>query len=199
MAGRKSDIPAAPETSQPFDASIPSLRMNQDAAREWFAIRTKPQQEQIAKLHYQRQGYVVYLPMMRTIVRHARRTEEKLKPFFPGYLFLHLAPLERNWVAISSTRGALGPICFGDQYVPVPDWIIADLQAKEDGSGAVPLAELREKWLTPGAAVAVQLDDDTSVQGLFYSFSGEENVVVLLSFLNRQVKATLPLDRVQRQ
>ncbi len=172
--------------------------MKQSVSREWFAIRTKPQQEQVAKLHYEWQGYVVYLPMMRTIVRHARRTEEKLKPFFPGYLFLHLAPAERNWVAISSTRGALGPICFGDQYVPVPDWIIDDLQAKEDAGGAVPLVDLQKKGLTPGVAVAVQLDD-TSAQGLFYSFSGEENVVVLLSFLNRQVKATLSLDRVQRQ
>ncbi|OGQ87765.1 MAG: hypothetical protein A2512_10635 [Deltaproteobacteria bacterium RIFOXYD12_FULL_56_24] len=171
--------------------------MNQDASREWFAIRTKPQQEQTARLHYQRQGYVVYLPMMRVIVRHARKVEEKLKPFFPGYLFLHLAPLEQNWVAISSTRGALGPIFFGDQYPPVPDWIIADLQAKEDASGAVPLAELQKKGLAPGIAVAVQLDDDTSAQGLFYSFSGQDNVVVLLNFLNRQVKTTLPLDRVK--
>jgi transcriptional antiterminator RfaH len=196
---RKNDIPVAPDTGQFFNFSIHPPCMNQDAAREWFAIRTKPQQEQVAKLHYQRQGYGVYLPMMRTIVRHARRTEEKLKPFFPGYLFLYLAPLERNWVAISSTRGALGPICFGDQYVPVPDWIIADLQAKEDGNGGVPLAELQKKGLTRGAKVAVQLDDDTSAQGLFYSFSGPDNVVVLLSFLNRQVKATLSLDRVQRQ
>jgi transcriptional antiterminator RfaH len=187
------------DPDQSFAASIHPPCMNQDAPREWFAIRTKPQQEQVAKLHYQRQGYVVYLPMMRTIVRHARRTEEKLKPFFPGYLFLHLASLERNWVAISSTRGALGPICFGDQYPPVPDWIIADLQTKEDASGAVPLAELQKKGLTPGAAVAVQLDDDTSAQGLFYSFSGQENVVVLLSLLNRQVKTTISLNRVLRQ
>lgn len=184
---------------EPFDINIHLLRMKEDAPRAWFAIRTKPQQEQVAKLHYQRQGYVVYLPLMRTIVRHARRTEEKLKPFFPGYLFLSLAPAERNWVEISSTRGALGPICFGDRYVPVPDWIIADLQAKEDTNGAVPVAELQKKGLTPGAAVAVQLDGDTAAPGLFYSFSGQENVVVLLSFLNRQVKTALHVDRVQRQ
>lgn len=173
--------------------------MKQDDSKEWFAIRAKPQQEQVARLHYERQGYVVYLPLMRVIVRHARRCEEKLKPFFPGYLFLHLAPGERNWVAISSTRGALGPVCFGDQYPPVPEWIIADLKAREDKSGSVPLAELRKKGLNPGTAVAVQLDDDTSAHGLFYSFSGQDNVVVLLDFLNRQVKTTLPLDMVQRQ
>jgi hypothetical protein len=79
-------------------------------------------------------------------------------------------------------------------------WVVrVDLQAKEDGSGAVPLADLQRTGLKPGAAVLVQLDDDTSTQGLFYSFSGQENVVVLWSLLNRQVKATLSLDRAQRQ
>lgn len=164
--------------------------------REWFAIRAKPQQEQIARINYERQGYVVYLPLMRVVVRHARKREEKLKPFFPGYLFLHLSPAERNWVTISATRGVLGPVCFGERYVPVPDWVIADLKAREE-SGAVSLAELRKKTLTPGVGIEVQLDDDTTAQGLFYSFSGQDNVVVLLSLLNRQVKTTLPLDRVQ--
>jgi hypothetical protein len=81
--------------------------MKQSASREWFAIRTKLQPKQVAKLYYERQGYVVYLPIMRTIVRHARRIMEKLKSFFPGYLFLHLALLEKNWAAISSTRALL--------------------------------------------------------------------------------------------
>jgi transcriptional antiterminator RfaH len=97
-------------------------------------------------------------------------------------------------VAISATRGALGPICFGDQYVPVPDWIIADLQAREDGSGAVPLVESQKKGLTPGAAVAVQLDDDTFAQGLFYSFSGQENVVVLLVAPSNPTVSLFPLS-----
>jgi len=164
--------------------------------REWFAICTKPRQENVARTHYERQGYEVYLPMKRVVVRHARKREEKLKPFFPGYLFLLLAPQERNWVTISSTRGALGPVCFGERYVPVPDWIIAGLKAKEE-DGAVSLAALRKRTLTPGAEIEVRLDDDTTASGLFDSFSGQDNVVVLLSLLNRQVKTTLPVDMVQ--
>ncbi|HSR36420.1 MAG TPA: transcription termination/antitermination NusG family protein, partial [Desulfurivibrionaceae bacterium] len=51
--------------------------------REWFAIRTKPNRETNARLQYERQGYVVYLPLIRKKVRHARRKEEVLRPFFP--------------------------------------------------------------------------------------------------------------------
>lgn len=163
--------------------------------REWFAIRTKPNRELHARLQYERQGYVVYLPLIRKVVRHARRKEEVLRPFFPGYLFLHLAPPERQWVTIASTRDAIGPVRFGDQYVPIPDWVIDDLRARE-ADGAISLAELQRERLTPGAAVEVRLDADTTTSGLVYSLRGEENVVVLLQLMGRQVKTTVPLDQV---
>ena len=81
--------------------------LDRDAPREWFAIRTKPQQEQVDKLHYKRQGYVVYLPMMRTIVWHVSRTMAKLKLFL-GYLSLSLTlPNATVWRS-SPARGVLG-------------------------------------------------------------------------------------------
>lgn len=166
--------------------------------REWFAIRTKPNRELNARLQYERQGFVVYLPMIRKIVRHARRKEEVLRPFFPGYLFLHLAPEERNWVTIASTRDALGPVRFGDQYVPVPAWVIDDLKTREEG-GAILLAALQKAQLRPGAAVEVRLDEATTAPGLVYSLRGEENVVVLLQLMGRQVKTTVPVDQVSPQ
>jgi len=39
-----------------------------------------------------------------------------------------------------------GPICFGDQYVPGPNWIITELQAKEDGRGAGPVGVQKNGW-----------------------------------------------------
>lgn len=164
-------------------------------ACEWFAIRTKPNKEQHARLEYERQGYVVYLPLIRKTVRHARRKEEVLRPFFPGYLFLHLAPSERHWVTIGSTRNAIGPVRFGDQYVPVPDWVVDDLKAREE-SGAISLTALQKERLSPGAAVEVKLDETTTVSGLVYSLRGEENVVVLLELMGRQVKTTVSVDQV---
>jgi len=167
-------------------------------AREWFAIRTKPNKEQQARLEYERQGYVVYLPLIRKTVRHARRKEEVLRPFFPGYLFLHLAPSERHWVSIASTRNTIGPVRFGDQYVPLPDWVIDDLRAREEG-GAISLAALQKERLAPGAAVEVRIDETTTAPGLVYSLRGEENVVVLLELMGRQVRATVPLEQVDRR
>ena len=165
--------------------------------RQWYAIRTKAKQEETARLHYQRQGYQVYLPQIRATVRHARRTTEKLVAFFPGYLFLYLAPAEQNWTAIASTRGSQGALCFGDTYLPIPDWVIDDLKAREDRTCAIPEADLKKEKLTPGSLVSVNIGGVENVQGVVYSTRGAENVEVLLTILSRQVKATVTLDHIK--
>lgn len=165
--------------------------------RLWYAIRTKARQEETARLNYHRQGYHVYLPQLRTTVRHARRTTEKLAAFFPGYLFLHLAPAERNWTAIASTRGSQGALRFGDTYVPIPDWVVADLRSREDSTSAIPMAGLMREKLVPGCIVTVNMAGEESIQGVVYSSRGSENVNVLLSILGRQVKTTVSLARIQ--
>ena len=163
----------------------------------WYAIRTKPHKEQIARLNYENQGLTVFLPLMRLIRRHARRSEEVLRPVFPGYLFLLLAPVQRNWTAIAATRGVIGPVCFGAAHVPVPDWVIRALQEKGDDQGVLrPGAFTREK-LIPGTGVEVDLEGGSSARGIFCSFQGEENVLVLLDILKRQVRATVPLASVR--
>lgn len=164
--------------------------------RLWYAVRAKPHKERIAVVNYRNQGLEVYLPLMRMAVSHARRREMVLRPVFPGYLFLRLAPEERNWTAISSTRGVIGPVHFGESYVPVPDWVIAELRAKEDDGGIIQLGDFLRTKLAPGSAVEVKLEGGGSARGFFCSFRGEENVLILLDIMQRQVKTILPLDRV---
>lgn len=165
----------------------------------WYAIRTKAKQEDIARSHYERQGYRVYLPQLRSTVRHARRITEKLVAFFPGYLFLHLAPGERNWTAISSTRGSLGALCFGDTYVPTPAWVIDDLKAREDKNRAIPMDDLMKEKLVPGCIVTVNMAGEEAIQGVVYSTRGAENVDVLLTILGRQVKAKVAISRIESE
>jgi transcriptional antiterminator RfaH len=61
----------------------------QETQRKWFAVRTKARQEEIAAMHYMRQGFSVYSPKAQSIRRHARKTEQLMRPLFPGYIFLH--------------------------------------------------------------------------------------------------------------
>ncbi len=163
---------------------------------KWFVIRTKPHREMNARLQYERQQYEVYLPIIRTVVRHARSKKEVLRPFFPGYLFLRLDPETCDWISICSTYDVAGPIRFGDEYVPVPDWVIDDLKAREI-DGVICLQPVSPEWLVPGAAIGVRVNEGVIVPGIVYSDRGKDNVIVLLELLGREVKSRIPLDRLQ--
>lgn len=163
----------------------------------WYAIRIKPHKEELARANYHNQGLVVYLPQMRCRVRHARRVKEVLRPVFPGYLFLELDPECCDWTAVSSTRGVLGPVRFGDHYPPVPDWVIESLRAKEDEQRLITPGSFHRPHLQPGCEVEVEMDGPEPVKGFFCNFNGRDNVEVLLDLLQRQVRAKVPLDRVR--
>ena len=108
---------------------------------EWYAVQTKPHKEFVALKNYQNQGFSGYLPMVLKTVRHARKKQEVIRPFFPGYLFLHLSSEEQDWPAISSTIGSLCPVKFGDRYPVVPDEIVEGLKARENDEGFISLLE----------------------------------------------------------
>jgi len=162
--------------------------------KQWFAVRCKPRKESTACEEFERQGFEVYLPRELKLIRHARRMEKMPRPFFPGYLFLHLSREERYWTAIRSTRGAVGTVHFGNFYPPVPDSVIASLRALEDEAGFIRHGEDPISPFAPGTRIVVREGQFSGIEGIFVCRSGEERAMVLLEMLQRQVKAKLPLS-----
>ncbi len=165
--------------------------------REWFAIRSKPHKETLAQINFERQGFSVFLPTIQKTVRHARQTKSVVRPFFPGYLFLHLSELEQNWPTISSTRGVLNPVKFGDRYPVVPDVVIEELKNRIDTNGHVPLVEEYVR-IKKGQAVKVVSGELEGLYGMFQCVRGEDRAIVLLDFLRRATTATVPLASIEK-
>ncbi len=172
------------------------LEHQDNRERRWFAVRSKPRQEHVARLNYEQQGYHVYLPVVQTVRRHARKVEQVMRPLFPGYLFLHLAPEERAWTAIGSTKGAIGPVRFGDCFPQVPDWIISGIKNRECDQGFIPLRALSEKILKSGNRVVVAIGNQ-EMEGIFLNFRDKERVVILLDMLKRQMQVVAPLTSLK--
>lgn len=164
--------------------------------KKWFAVRTKPRQEQIATMHYNRQGLAVYAPMVQSMRRHARRTDQVMRPLFPGYIFLQLSPEEQDWTAIGSTIGAIGPVRFNDYSPPVPDWVIAGIRVRENDKGFIPLRSLGDNRLKPGARVTVAMGDK-ELEGIFLNFRDEDRVILLLDILQRQLPVVASLTKLK--
>ena len=165
--------------------------------KQWFAVRTQPMKEPLAMTHYRRQGYEVWFPRIRKTVRHARKIKKVLRPLFPGYIFLHLAPEERNWVTIASTIGAIGPVRFGDYYPPVPEWLIQELKQREAEEGFIPMPFDDSLGLKPGDRITVTDENNTEIQGIFQALKGEDRALILLDLLKREVPAEVPLAAIK--
>ena len=56
----------------------------------WYAVQTLPNRENLAVSHLERQGFYVWLPRIKRVIRHARQTKCVRRPLFPGYLFIKL-------------------------------------------------------------------------------------------------------------
>ena len=66
-------------------------------------------------------------------IRHARRFKKVLRPLFPGYVFVRVAPDRQRWRPILSTYGVRTLIRFGSDIALLDDTFILGLKAREEG------------------------------------------------------------------
>jgi transcriptional antiterminator RfaH len=170
---------------------------SKESCRQWFAIQTRVGKESYAKEQFERQAFETYLPVILQRCSHARKISWQERAFFPGYLFLHLAPDEQRWTTINSTYGALGVTRFGNYYPSVPDAIIHELRAQHDDSGLISLPSSKpEAPFKHGEKVRVIRGPMSDVEAIFQCMQGKGRVLVLMNLLGRQSKVELPIDLV---
>ncbi len=168
--------------------------MNVSATKSWFLVYSKPRQEETAKRHLERQGYVVYLPRATQNRRRGGRRVTVVEPLFPRYLFIHLDAHTDNWGPIRSTVGVTALVRFGAEPARVPDALIALLHSHESGTG---MHEWAQTDLRAGQTVRVGEGAFEGYEGIFLARSSRERVVVLLDILGRPVRARLTADQIE--
>jgi len=156
--------------------------------RSWFAIRTKPRQEMIARDQLEQQGFEVYLPLVNTRITHARKVSWQPRPFFSGYLFMHLAKEEQRWTTIRSTVGVLAPVSFGDFYPPLPNAAIDLLQSRHDEHGYITVISNPAAPFKAGDAVRLHDGSLKGLEGVFLEMRGQDRAMVLLNWLQKKMR-----------
>ncbi len=164
--------------------------------RQWFAVRTKPRQEQYAKEQFSRQGFEVYLPQTLVLISHARKKGWVERPFFPGYMFLNLAIDEQRWSSIASTYGAVGAVSFGTQYPSIPNEVINTLKAHENEQGVILCESRPSEPFRPEQKIRVICGPMRDLEGIFQVMGGKDRVLILMELLNRTISVRLPLEQV---
>ena len=162
--------------------------------RSWYLVLSKPQQEKVALAHLERQGYSVYLPLLRQVRRRRSRRCVVIEPMFPRYLFVHLSSEVDDWGPIRSTRGVMRLIRFGNTPAEVPDDFVAELKCRETSDG---VHELPDPQYKPGDSVRISSGSLAGYEAVFAARTGKERVLLLLHIAGKEARVQLPVDRIE--
>ena len=156
------------------------------SARRWYVVHTQSNGEVRADLNLRRQGFATYLPRYARRRSHARRHEVVRRPLFPRYLFVGVDLARDRWRASHSTVGVNRLVLAGEEPLPVPDRVVDDIRAREDGDGLVVLG--LPAGLGPGNRIRLVDGIFADAKGVLERVADDRRVAILLELLGREVR-----------
>ncbi len=154
----------------------------------WYAIHSHPNKEELLWEQILSHGFETFYPRVR--VHPVNPRARKIKPYFPGYLFVR-ADLGSTGISLFHWMPyATGLVSFGGEPSIVPDHLISTIQQR--------IGEIAEAGgvlfdqLQPGDAVTIHSGPFAGYEAIFdVRLAGSERVRVLLKMLSEN---TVPLE-----
>lgn len=145
----------------------------------WYVLNVKPHKERIVNRFLRSKGVEVYFPTLR--VEPVNPRASTIRPYFPGYLFVHLDLQDRGQNALRWTPGTRGLVRFGSEPAMVPDTLIDELRKRVAQAN-----EMRDDpELKSGDRVRITGGPFEGYEGLFDTYlSGQDRAQILLAFLH---------------
>jgi transcriptional antiterminator RfaH len=163
----------------------------------WYVLRSKPNKEQLLWEQLRIRNIETFYPRLR--VNPVNPRARKVKPYFPGYIFIHadleqIAPSTLQWMP-----GALGFVAFDAQPSTVPEGLIHAVKRRVDEINAAG-GEIFD-GLKQGDVVEIQSGPFAGYEAIFDArLAGNERVKVLLKMLQgKSTKMEIPAALLKRK
>ena len=162
----------------------------------WYVMQSKPQKESFLNEQLYLRGIETYYPKIR--INPVNPRSKKVKPYFPGYLFLRV-DLEKvgsstlNWIP-----GASSLVSYGGEPAYVSDALVQSIQRRID-DGDIAGKDVVQNF-NHGDVVTIHSGLFSGYRAIFDSrLKGNERIRVLLEMLqNRQVCVELSRGQIER-
>ncbi len=150
-------------------------------AENWYALWVKPHKENTVLRIVESQNIDAFMPMVKVKPKNPRAA--KIRPYFPGYMFIRsdldaLGANYFNWMV-----GAHGLVSFGNDPVVIPPNLINELKdtiAQIEAAGGVVNQQFKQ-----GDKVRITSGPFAGYDAMFdMTLRGNERVQVLLAFLS---------------
>ncbi len=163
----------------------------------WFAVVTKPRQEQIAMENLLRQGFECFLPMAQNpYQRRSNNHKRIIEPLFPRYLFLRAIASSQNLAPVRSTLGVVSMVRFGTELAAVPEPVIDNIKNRmEPDTGLIRIEPLPVK---PGDKVRVFDGPLAGINGIVAERNSENRALILMELLGRPTRVEVDALMLQK-
>jgi len=163
----------------------------------WYALRSKPRKEEVVWKQVRDRGIEVFLPRLR--VHPVNPRAQKVKPYFPGYLFVRADIDALGLSTFQWLPHTVGLVSFGGEPAPVPDHMIYAIQKRVEEIAAAG-GEIFD-GLKPGDVVQINYGPFQGYEAIFDArLPGTIRVRVLLQFLSdRRVPVELDAAHIQQK
>jgi len=148
----------------------------------WYALRVKTHKERAVSQRLHSEQVEVYSPMVRVKPKNPRAAKQK--PYFPGYIFVHVDLAHIGANTFNWMPGTIGLVSFDGIPASVPGNLILELQqrlAQIEAAGGLELAALEA-----GDRVRIVEGPFAGYEAIFdMRIPGSDRVQVLLAFLSQ--------------
>lgn len=165
--------------------------MAEQAEAEWYVVRTKPHQEDVAELSLARGGIEVLCPRIqeRRLIR--RRVQQVVSPLFPGYLFARCSLSGLRLIRYA--KGVRHLVVFGSGPAVMSTEVMEEISRRLRGGVVIP----QSQTFVHGNVVRIQ---DGPLRGLEAVFerelAGQQRAMLLMKMLASQVRVVVDLNSI---
>lgn len=153
----------------------------------WYLAQIKPNCLKIAERNLRRQGVRIFLPRIRETSRQRGRFATRLKPLFPGYIFVAFDAARQGCRTINSTYGISRLVNVGARPATVPAGLIGQLQQRCDGDSTFQPAEV----LHQGDAVRITTGPFADFLATIEQIAPDRRVWILIDLMGRETRTAV--------
>jgi len=163
---------------------------------QWYVLRSKPNKEIALWRELDARGWECFYPQLH--VQPVNPRSRTIRPYFPGYLFLHTDLGEVNASTLQWMPFSSGFVAFDGAPAPVPDNLVHAIHRHVDEINAAGGEQLA--GLERGDAIVIQGGPFDGYGAIFDArLPGRERVRVLLKLLQmQQMSLELPAGQIKR-
>lgn len=148
----------------------------------WYAVYVKSRHEKQTAVELKKQGFHVFLPLVKTIRQWSDRKKKLEIPLFNSYLFVKIDI--KNQFHVLAADGAVKFIQFENKPVPIPEWQINNLKVLLNTNEKF---EITLENFEPGEEVTVNRGSLKGLRGTLIRYKGTNRVLISIDSINQSL------------